>query len=167
MTDRLGTNTGKGVLCREPLARAWETPALTAIAEAELQIGWSPVGPGTLPTRAVLGDRGGMWHRDAYSLFEDETVDLALPQYELTCLAPMQDLSRGEGGTEFVLGSHRINLSAMGLTTVEAVAEWAETQPRFEPAVKAGSVLLFSGQVLHRGAPVTAAPPAGKTSRNR
>jgi hypothetical protein len=57
----------------------------------------------------------------------------------------------GEGATEFVLGSHRVNLSAQGLTTVEAVAAWAETQPKLEATMKAGSVVLFSGYVLHRG----------------
>jgi len=57
----------------------------------------------------------------------------------------------GEGATEFVLGSHKVNLSAKGLTTVEAVAAWAEKQPKLEATAKAGSVVLFSGYVLHRG----------------
>jgi hypothetical protein len=157
-----------GIVKEHPaLATAWKAPALIAIAEAELQVGWGPVGPGTLPTRATQRDQGGMWHRDAYSLFEDEAVDLALPQYELTCLVPMQDIGPGEGGTEFVLGSHRINLSAQGVTTVKAVADWAQGQPRLEAAVKAGSAVLFSGQVLHRGAPVTAAAPPGAPYRSR
>ena len=43
------------------LAAACEAPALTAIVQAELKIGWGAVGPGTLPTRAVQGDAGGMW----------------------------------------------------------------------------------------------------------
>lgn len=30
-----------------------------------------------------------MWHRDVYPLFEQEAIDLAMPQYELTCLVPM------------------------------------------------------------------------------
>ena len=116
-----------------------------------------------------------MWDvsdRDAGSLFDDEAADVAVPQYELSCLAPMTDLvsprhclssltsltrmvmrsqAPGEGATEFVLGSHRVNLSAQGLTTVEAVAAWAETQPKLEATMKAGSVVLFSGYVLHRG----------------
>lgn len=97
---------------------------------------------------------------------------MAVPQYELSCLAPMTDLvsprhclsgltsltrmvmrsqAPGEGATEFVLGSHHVNLSAQGLTTVEAVAAWAEKQPKLEATMKAGSVVLFSGYVLHRG----------------
>ena len=48
---------------------------------------------------------------------------------------------------------------------MEAVAAWAETQPKLEASVKAGDVVLFSGYVLHRGAPVTA--PAGKDARTR
>ena len=92
-----------------------------------------------------------MIDRDAGSLFDDEAADLALPQYELTCLAPMTDLGPGEGATEFVLGSHKVNLSAQGLTTVEAVAAWAETQPKLEATMTAGSVVLFSGYMLHRG----------------
>jgi hypothetical protein len=53
-----------GIVKEQPaLAAAWKAPALTAIAQAELRVSWAPVGPGTLPTRAVQGDPGGMWRK--------------------------------------------------------------------------------------------------------
>ena len=164
-----------GVMKSGVLESAWKAPALTALAEAVLNGGWQAVGPGALPTTATAADigaetdQGGMWHRDAYPLFEDEECDLKLPQYELTCLIPMSTILPGEGSTEFVLGSHRVNLGALGLTTTESVADWAQTQPRLEATMKVGSVCVFGGHTLHRGAPVTvlSADADGTHSRTR
>ena len=77
-----------------------------------------------------------------------------------------QDLAIGEGATEFVLGSHRMNLSAAGLTSVAAVEAWAETQPRLEAAALAGSAIVFVGNLLHRGAPVRSIPAEGSRRRD-
>ncbi len=77
---------------------------------------------GALPTLRSNGHYG-YWHRDAYSLFEDEALDVALPTLYLTLLIPLVDLSDaveggggGGGGTEFVAGSHRLNFTAQGVT---------------------------------------------------
>jgi hypothetical protein len=51
---------------------------------------------------AIMCGCAGLWHRDAYPLFESEELDLSLPPYYLTVLAPLADLAPGEGGTEFV-----------------------------------------------------------------
>jgi hypothetical protein len=150
-----------------------DTPALTALVGALLADGWIPGGngcPGALPTlqghsAAEATDAGGLWHRDAYSLFGDEALELQLPPFYCTAIIPLESLRLGEGATEFVIGSHRVNLSAAGLTTGERVAEWAAQQPRMEAVCEAGDACLFSGYVLHRGAPITA-PKEGRNSRD-
>ena len=138
-----------------------ETPALIAVVDAFLGDGWVPGGngcPGALPTLVgqtqEVTDAGGLWHRDAYSLFGDEALELQLPPFYCTAIIPLDTLQHGEGSTEFVVGSHKVNLSAAGLTTVEDVANWAAAQPRLEAACEAGDVCLFTGYVLHRGAPI-------------
>lgn len=140
-------------------------PLLAAIAEVLLQYGFSALGtlgalPTLLPERGSQdGDRGGIWHRDAYSMWDQEAVDLQLPWFYMTCILPLHDLAPGEGGTEFVLGSHRMNLSELGLTTAAEIEEWAARQPRMEAAIKAGSLCVFHGAFLSRFyAGVLAAP---------
>jgi hypothetical protein len=61
-----------------------------------------------------------------------------------------------------VLGSHRVNLSALGLRSPADVAAWAKTQPTFEAAIPAGAVAVLHGATLHRGSPIRLArPPSG------
>eukprot|EP01050_Picozoa_sp_SAG11_P002084 SAG11_NODE_101_length_16738_cov_8.254703_9_plen_187_part_00 len=85
-------------------------PLLAAIAEVLLQYGFSARGTlGALPTLipergSQDSDEGGIWHRDAYSMWDQETLDLQLPWFYMTCILPLHDLAPGEGGTEFVLG---------------------------------------------------------------
>ena len=101
-------------------------------------------------------------------LFEgQEALDLQLPCFYLTALLPLTDLGPGEGATEFVLGSHHVNLSALGLTTAEAIADWADTQPQFEATCRAGSICLFHGYTLHRGGPIRAVSRAGLDEQQR
>ena len=45
--------------------------------------------------------------------------------------------------------------------------EWAESQPRLECAMKAGSICLFHGYTLHRGAPITAVKEGSAISRGK
>jgi hypothetical protein len=78
--------------------------------------------------------RNGTWHRDAYSLFDDETLDLKLPTFYLTVLIPLVDVLPGDSTTEFIVGSHKLNLKANGLQTREQLASWAE-QKRVEGQV--------------------------------
>jgi len=75
---------------------------------------------GALPTKNTQG-APGRWHRDQYSLFEDENLDLTLPCFYLTLIVPLVDLSdpvQG-GGTEFVVGSHKMNFTADGVTNAD------------------------------------------------
>jgi len=52
----------------------------------------------------------------------------------------------------------------MGLTTVKAIDEWAEKQPKLEAVMRAGSVAVFDGYVLHRGSPIRSCRRCGATS---
>jgi Phytanoyl-CoA dioxygenase (PhyH) len=109
---------------------------------------------GGLPTKNSQGTHG-RWHRDQYSLFEDESIDIVLPTFYLTLIVPLVDLSESAlgGGTEFVHGSHKMNFSSMGITTGDELKEWAEGQRRSTPSLSLGDAVLFHGNTLHRGAP--------------
>ena len=126
-------------------------PLLAAIAEAFLEYGFSALETlGALPTLLPDGgtdheDCGGIWHRDAYSMWDQEALEVQLPWFYMTCILPLHDLELGEGGTEFVLGSHRMNLSSLQLTTAAKIEAWAAQQPRMEAAMKAGSLCIFHG----------------------
>jgi hypothetical protein len=103
----------------------------------------------------TLVNRDGTWHRDAYSLFDDESLDLKLPPFYLTMLLPLADVLPGDSTTEFIAGSHKFNLVANGVDTKEKLAAWAE-QRRAEGqvqsvALKAGSLCVFHGLTVHRG----------------
>jgi ectoine hydroxylase-related dioxygenase (phytanoyl-CoA dioxygenase family) len=109
---------------------------------------------GGLPVEKMATEKApsvGAWHRDADSLFEDESIDVAVPPYYFTMLVPLEDINVGQGTTEFVLGSHKANLSAAGINTREAVIEWADTQQKLDGVMKAGSVCIFDGMMVHRG----------------
>jgi len=121
------------------------------ILQTELKFGYSGY-VGALPVLAGAGmSSDGYWHRDAYSLYEDEDFDIKLPPFYYTMLVPLDDLEDGQGVTEFCLGSHKFNFTGNGISTNEKVKTWAETQPKFRAAAKAGSVILFDGHTLHRG----------------
>ena len=155
----LETNAALSVIVDEP------PPMLAAIAKSLLHEGYSPDDAGALPTLLPSEeDKGGTWHRDAYSLFENETLDLALPWFYLTAILPLSDLGPGEGATEFCLGSHKANLGALGITTREGVEAWAEGQPKLEATMRAGSICLFHGFTLHRGGPITARQSSSSSS---
>ena len=101
------------------------------------------------------GGKGGLWHRDGDNLFDVEGIDLMLPSYTFTALIALKDVEPIDGPTDFILGSHRDHLVSLGADTVEKVEAWAK-QPeqlsrRLQASMKAGSVTLFNGTVLHRG----------------
>jgi ectoine hydroxylase-related dioxygenase (phytanoyl-CoA dioxygenase family) len=96
---------------------------------------------GGLPS--ITGSAQGRWHRDVYSLFEDETLELMLPPIYITILVPLTDISLASGPTEFLLESHRLpeqacSTSALGLA-------------------KVGDAILFNAMVRHRGTKNTSA----------
>ena len=91
----------------------------------------------------------GQWHNKC----SPPNASISTSSNPRRCGGCGQDIGPGEGCTEFVLGSHRTNLSALGLNTVEAVAEWAERQPRLQATMRAGDVLFMSDRVLHCSGP--------------
>ncbi len=85
----------------------------------------------------IVGELG--WHRDIATLFEDEALDLSLPEWELSMFIPLVDLTPENGSLEFILGSHK------------ASREECKELPRKVALGKAGDVFLFSGKTVHRG----------------
>lgn len=49
----------------------------------------------------------GHWHRDIYSLFDDEQIDISLPDWYFTLLIPLVPVNAVNGATEFILKSHK------------------------------------------------------------
>ncbi len=70
------------------------------------------------------GDINGFWHRDAYSLFNKEHIDLELPPFYYTILIPLQYTDANNGGTEFILASHKINISNMNINSNKKLLYW-------------------------------------------
>lgn len=109
---------------------------------------------GGLPVESGIGsDNGqnGKWHRDAYSLFNNETLDLELPPFYYTILIPLDDYL---GGTEFISGSHKINLSQNNITDGDKLLEWADQMSitrKINPILHSGDVIIFNGYTIHRG----------------
>lgn len=63
---------------------------------------------GALTTTGQCGDGG--WHRDPGSLFDDEKLDLAIPDFYVTMLVPLGATGAHNGATEFILGSHKMTV---------------------------------------------------------
>jgi hypothetical protein len=60
---------------------------------------------GALSTTGVAAHGG--WHRDPGTLFQDEALDIAIPDFYCTMLMPLDPTPVERGPTEFILGSHR------------------------------------------------------------
>lgn len=82
---------------------------------------------------------------------------------------PLADVRAGDSMTEFVAGSHKVNLVAgEGVDSREKLAAWAE-QRRAEGrvhsvALKAGSICVFHGLTVHRGRAAEAAVSASSST---
>jgi hypothetical protein len=63
---------------------------------------------GALTTTGRCADGG--WHRDPGSLFDDEKLDLAIPEFYVTMLVPLGTTGADNGATEFILGSHKMTV---------------------------------------------------------
>ena len=93
----------------------------------------------------------GRWHRDASVLFElryDEAENDKLnvqqtPNFYYTMFVPLDDLDplTGNGGPEFILGSH-----------VRGLDHYKDSKPVAMPAC-AGDVIVMNGKTIHRGTP--------------
>lgn len=105
----------------------------------------------------VLGNfnKDGNWHRDAYSLFDNENIDLVLEPFYLTALIPLHDILENDITTEFILGSHKLHLAENGIIDKESLNSWCKKKEKtgeiFRLNCKAGDVCLFNGFTIHRG----------------
>lgn len=108
----------------------------------------------------------GIWHRDAYSLFDDESIDLVLKPFYYTVLIPLDDVHESSGRTtEFILGSHKVNLILNHVRNTDDLNKWCETSyARYRLNCKAGDVCIFHGYLVHRGID-SLIPASGKPAR--
>ena len=60
---------------------------------------------GALSTTGIAAHGG--WHRDPGTLFQDEAIDIAIPDFYCTMLMPLDPTPVDRGPTEFILGSHK------------------------------------------------------------
>ena len=88
------------------------------------------------------------WHADGVPLFPG---DSALPAHALNCFAPIVNVSRQMGPTQFVPGSHRPGPVARALeATLQRGREPADV---FSPELSVGDVLVYDQRTVHRGVP--------------
>ena len=88
----------------------------------------------------------GPWHRDTYNLngpsnpdgSYDDSLVMKLKPFYYTCLIPLDDITSENGRTEFLVGSHCLTYNE------------AKDNERVQNDVKAGSVVVFDGRMLHR-----------------
>lgn len=81
-------------------------------------------------------------HRDSTFLFGGIPDELDLPSYSLNIIIPLMDVPFEVGPTEYWPGSHK-RTDAAAITSVP---------PKRTP-LKAGSVFMLDGRLLHRGGP--------------
>jgi len=79
-------------------------------------------------------------HRDSAFLFGGLDMEIDLPPFAMTLLAPLLDVALGMGPTEFWPGSHRLRDEAAATATGP-----------LRTALSAGSVVLIDSRTLHRG----------------
>jgi hypothetical protein len=99
-------------------------------------------------------DSNGRWHRDAYSLFDNEEIDMKLKPFYYTILIPLDNIDVESGRTtEFITQSHKLNLEELGINNIETLNSWCEKQndSKIKLVCKAGDVCIFHGYTIHRG----------------
>jgi hypothetical protein len=95
----------------------------------------------------------GKWHRDAYSFFDDEEIDMKLKPFYYTVLIPLFDIiEESARSTEFILGSHKLNLQSLGISNRNTLNTWCNTNPcKYKLQCNKGDVCIFHGYLIHRG----------------
>ena len=88
------------------------------------------------------------WHADGVPLFPG---DNALPAHALNCFAPIVNVSRRMGPTEFVPASHKPGPVARALEA--ALQRGREPADVFSPELSVGDVLVYDQRTVHRGVP--------------
>ena len=112
---------------------------------------------GCLPVESVNDTNSignGTWHRDAYSLFDNETFDMQLKPFYYTVLIPLEDICNSSISTEFIIGSHKDNLTEKGVTDGCLLTQWCDSigkDKKIKITCKRGDAIVFNGYTLHRG----------------
>ena len=88
------------------------------------------------------------WHADGVPLFRGSND---LPAHALNCFAPLVNVSRRMGPTEFVPASHKPGPVARALET--ALQRGREPADVFSPELSVGDVLVYDQRTVHRGVP--------------
>lgn len=112
-------------------------PAIAELARRLLRTDYAHY-VGAVPSREKSDV--GFWHRDTYSFFDDESIDMSVPPFYLTVLVPLNEITEELGPTQLRLGSHRCTL------------EEAEKCPLAVACpMQPGDALVFDGRCVHRG----------------
>jgi hypothetical protein len=122
--------------------------------EYDSYIGALPVLEQTTTNNKIIEGVGskGIWHRDAYSLFDDESIDLVLKPFYYTVLIPLDSMDAHGRTTEFILGSHRINLRDNNIRSAHDLDKWYNNGvAKYKLECQAGDVCIFHGYLIHRG----------------
>jgi ectoine hydroxylase-related dioxygenase (phytanoyl-CoA dioxygenase family) len=96
---------------------------------------------GALPSSGGNGD--GTWHRDIYSLFENDEFDIAMPNFYFTMLIPLVNITDEDGPTEVIVGSHKTAYHKTGVPKNPEKIRCTDLNP--------GDVVLMNGKAVHRG----------------
>ena len=88
------------------------------------------------------------WHADGVPLFPGSNN---LPAHALNCFAPLVNVSRRMGPTEFVPASHKPGPVARALEA--ALQRGREPADVFSPELSVGDVLVYDQRTVHRGVP--------------
>lgn len=86
-------------------------------------------------------------HRDVYPILNKtegvnlSELDLGLPPYYFTVLIPLIEITKENGPTEFIKGSH-----------LEPIVNEAKAEI-YSPLLSPGDIVIFDGRTLHRGSP--------------
>ncbi|MDR3492568.1 MAG: phytanoyl-CoA dioxygenase family protein [Gammaproteobacteria bacterium] len=98
---------------------------------------------GAIPSLASSGPTD--LHRDIYPILNTtegndlDKLDLNLPPYYFTVLMPLVEITKLNGPTEFIKGSHK-----------KMIAK-ENTERLYAPLLSPGDVVIFDGRTLHRG----------------
>lgn len=98
---------------------------------------------GAIPSQAGAGPTD--MHRDVYPILNNCTgmnlcdFDVQLPPYYFTVLIPLVPITKENGPTVFIKGSHR-----------ETMTE-ESTQTIYSPLLNPGDIVIFDGRTMHKG----------------
>jgi len=100
---------------------------------------------GAIPSQGGSGPTD--MHRDVYPILNKTegvnlgALDLMLPPYYFTVLIPLVEITKENGPTEFIKGSH-----------LEPIVDESSAEI-FSPLLQPGDIVIFEGRTLHRGSP--------------